>query len=255
MIRYRNITARIQHILKETRYALKPSAPAFPVNASPEGRYAFTVAGVALELPYEALSPSLWIALSEGWYEEDERTVVSAILRPGDTVLELGAAIGFMSTFVARHLGITRVVAVEANPQLIPIARRTHALNGVHVELINAVVAQADGQTDFHVHPEFWSSSTETLQGAKRLTLRARSLSGLLREVDPQVLVVDIEGGEMQIFNNAALPGVRAVIIELHREVTKLRGIAQIFTRMASAGFAYDPDISIRNIIAFVRHE
>ena len=252
----RNLEARIRHVLRSARDALEPNPPRFPDPGPADQRFRFTVAGLAIELPREALPPRLWRAMAEGWYEDAELEAVVGVLRPGDTVLELGAAIGFVSAFAARRPGVRRVVAVEANPRLIPLARRTHELNGTapSVELVNAVVTNGgEGEADFYLHEEVWASSTHPLPKAERVRLPARSLESLVAEVRPDVLVVDIEGGEAGLFEGVRLPGVRAVIMEVHRDVIGLEGVSRVFARMAEAGFVYDPDWSRRHVVVFSR--
>jgi FkbM family methyltransferase len=235
---------------------LEPNPPPFPPPGPPDERFRFTVAGIALDLPREALPPPLWRAVAEGWYEDAEIEAIAGALRPGDTVLELGAAVGLISAFAAKRPGVRRVVAVEANPRLVPIARRTHELNGTAplVELVNAVVVNSPGgEAEFYLHEEFWASSTSPRPRAERVRLPARSLESLLAEVRPDVLIVDIEGGEAGLFEGTRLTGVRTVIVEVHRDVIGPEGVARTFAHLAEAGFAYDPDLSRRHVVVFAR--
>lgn len=85
-------------------------------------------------------------------------------LRPG------GAALGLVST---RAAGVAvRVVAVEANADLLPVARRTHDVHGVTADLLHAVVGPKNGEADLWADEEFWASSTAkgagVLNGASR---------------------------------------------------------------------------------------
>ena len=50
------------------------------------------------------------------------------VARAGDTVLELGGGIGYMSTLLAVKTR-ARVVSFEANPALIDYIRSVHAAN------------------------------------------------------------------------------------------------------------------------------
>lgn len=58
------------------------------------------------------------------------RGAIAASVGPGDRVLEAGAGTGVMSALAARA-GAGRVWAVEHNPDLAAVARRTMALNGL----------------------------------------------------------------------------------------------------------------------------
>lgn len=248
-------TSRIRPILRAARQALRPRPGAFPATAPPERIFKFRLKDVALEVPRAALMPELWRALTESWYEGDELDQICAAVRPGDAVLELGAGIGFISTMIARRIGAGRVVAVEANPQLLPIARRTHAVNGVAVELVGAAVAPEEGEIEFHLHPEFWASSTVPRPGSRPIRVPTRSLRSLLRELRPQVLVVDVEGGEASLFEGLPLDGVRSVVMELHPDVIGLAGVGRTFAAMDRAGFAYDPGPSRGQAVVFGRKD
>jgi len=251
----RDIRARIRHVLRSTREALQPNPPRFPAAAPPQQRFTFNVAGIALELPRNALTPALWRAMAEGWYEDAELDAIAAVLQPGDVVLELGAAIGVVSAFMARRPGIQRVVAVEANPRLLALAQRTHELNGTGavVEIVNAVVAADTGEADFYLSDDFWASSMRPVLGAERVRLPARSLASLLTEARADVLIVDIEGGEADLLQGAQLPGIRAVVMEVHPAVIGLDGSARAFGDMAAAGLTYDPRMSCRHVVVFAR--
>ena len=66
---------------------------------------------------------------------------IPAIVRPGDRVLEIGAGIGFISTLLAREKRVARVIAVEANPDLLAYMTRLHGVNHVRkVRRLNAVL-------------------------------------------------------------------------------------------------------------------
>ena len=251
----RDFRTRIRHVLRSISDALEPNPPRFPVAAAPDQRFTFNIAGIALELPHNALTPRLWRALAEGWYEKAELEAITALLQPDDVVLELGAAIGFVSAFVARQPGIGRVVAVEANPRLLPLARRTHELNGTGamVEVVNAVVTADADEADFYLAEDFWASSMRPIPTAERVRLPARPLVSLLTEVRPSVLIVDIEGGEAELFQGTQLPGVRAVVMELHPEFVGLEGVARAFAHLAQAGLTYDPALSCRHVVVFAR--
>ncbi|MGG5821668.1 FkbM family methyltransferase [Falsiroseomonas sp. HW251] len=248
-----SLDQRLRPIARAIRDALRPAATAFPADAPPDRIHAFRLGGLRLEVPHRLLGPKTWLALSNGTYERNELALLPRLLRPSDTVLEVGAALGLVSARAARLA--QRVVAVEANAALIPVARRTHELNGVTAELVNAVVGHADGEADFWTDEEFWASSTARRDGMRHQRLPARSLAGLIEEVRPDVLILDVEGGEVALLDGARFPGVRQVVLEVHRWNTGLRGIGTVFAHMEAAGFAYDPEFSEGQIVTFGRVE
>jgi FkbM family methyltransferase len=234
-----------------------PNDPAsgarFPEQASPDRVCRFNLHGIHLEMPRSALTPDVWATLVRGNYETEEIHCLTTALQPGDTMLELGAGIGFMSSYAVRRCHAGRVIALEANPGLIPVIRRTLALNGVVAEVVHGVVAREDGEATFNVSRDFWSSSAEPSSNGEPIRLRAIGLPGLLAAMRRDVLMVDIEGGEAKLFNGVDLTGVRCVVVELHQLLTGLAGVADRFSATATAGFAYDPMGSNGPIVTFRR--
>ena len=106
--------------------------------------------------------------LRSGDYEAKEADAVRRLVRHGETVLEVGAGIGFMSSHLVRNCGADRVVSFEANPRLIPFIARVHAATGVEgIEVRNAVLSpEAGPPLPFHVRAEFDASSLDPLRPA-----------------------------------------------------------------------------------------
>ena len=154
-----------------------PAEPqAFPADAPPETLYRFSLRGIELELPRAILTEQLWLGFIHGYYESSEIAALAATIRAGDVVLELGAGVGFISSLMLKQLGARSVTAVEANPTLIPIIRRTHALNGVQAEVVQGVVAATDGEAGFYLQPAFFASSAMKLPNSEVVRLPAVGL-------------------------------------------------------------------------------
>ena len=66
-------------------------------------------------------------------------------------------------------------------------------------------------------------------------------LQEILDEVDPQVLLADIEGGEVELFADASrLGNVRSMAVELHQRMYGCDGVRRLFDDFSRLGFAYD---------------
>ena len=208
--------------------------------------------GVRLELPKRLVSPPIRRAFREGYYEALEAQLIGRLLRPSDIVLELGAAVGFLSTWISQRLTTGRLISYEANPTLIDVAAKTFRLNDVRVTLKSGVVigASACKMADFFVDDDFWASS-QIASGRTRIEVPAYSLSGILQEVKPNILVVDVEGGELTLFEHADLNGIRHAVVELHVKVIGRSGIERVFRRLSDLGFAYDPEFSSSHVVTF----
>ena len=129
------------------------------------------VRGVKLPIDPTIMSEKMQGVVRTGDYENGEAKTVARILEPGDRVLELGGGMGYLSALIGT-LGLAEHIAtVEANPQLIPIIRATHALNGVKAEVIHgAAVADKTAETlQFSLDADFWAS---TLKPQKQKRIR-----------------------------------------------------------------------------------
>jgi FkbM family methyltransferase len=71
-----------------------------------------------------------WITLYGEWEPHVENTIVAS-LRPGDTVIDIGANVGYHTLAMANSVGSGgQIHAFEANPQVMGLLRATMSLNG-----------------------------------------------------------------------------------------------------------------------------
>ena len=211
--------------------------------------------GVRLPVEGAQYSAAMIEELYRERYEEDEAAIVRAILDPGDTVLDLGAGIGFITTVCAK-LHAT-VCCVEANPHLIAIAERTFQLNRVKPDLRHAAVGPSNGSVELFVRQEFWSSST--LAGADLtappLDVPAVRLNHLLEEIRPSLLICDVEGAESSLFDDADLSSIQKMVVEVHPKLIGWNGVRRMVRTLFDSGFVLDTRISIKNVLLFRRED
>jgi len=171
----------------------------------------------------EIVTPAIEKPLRNGRYEKGEVSALDDFLRPGDRVLDLGAGLGLLSAKAAGIVGGGAVTAVEANPALIPMIRETWRLNGVSgATLLNGIVApEAGDPAGFYIRRDFWASSVEPdSRPFERVVKIARyGIGDLIRSARPTVILCDIEGAELDLFEQADLSDVRALVVETHPKV------------------------------------
>ncbi|MGR3541711.1 MAG: FkbM family methyltransferase [Hasllibacter sp.] len=192
-------------------------------------------------------------------YEQKEAEAVLSQVRGGDTVLEIGAGLGFMSSLLAARCGAARVVSYEANPRMIPFVRRTHAANGVsdRCEVRHALLAPGGGPPlPFYVREEFDASSLdpdrpETIPVIAVEDVPRADADEAFAEIRPDVLVCDIEGAEAQLLPALPLRGLRLAVVELHPQWIGREGVAAVFGAMAAAGLTYFPRASQAKVVVF----
>ena len=197
-------------------------------------------------------------SISAGRYERDEMTGLPKFIEPSDRVVELGAGIGFISSFVTKRLGVRQALCIEANPTLCDFIGRVHAANGIQdVDVVNAVAvseAQSGETSSFYVREPFWSSSMDSKPEYERVVdVPQVSLPDVLRDMDANTLIVDIEGGEKGLFEGMDLVNVTKVYLEVHTRKIGLRGIKNCFDSLSALGFVYDQRVSCGGSVLFRR--
>jgi FkbM family methyltransferase len=211
--------------------------------------------GVLIPDDPEVITPGIRAAILAGRFEAEEASRLAAIVEPGDRVLEIGAGIGFISTLLARQPRVARVVAVEANPRLLPYMARLHALNRVRkVRRVNAVLTNGpERRATFYLRRDFWMGSLSPTPNPWVATVEVPTmrLDALLRDEAIGLVVCDVEGAEAWLFDGADLAGVDRIWVETHDHVTGLSGVRRLFATMAAQGFVYDPRHSLGAVVLF----
>lgn len=208
--------------------------------------------GVLLPAKHPLVSPGIAREIYLGDYEAKEIEIIGKRLAPDDIVFEVGAGLGFLSAFCARFTGSEQVFTYEANPELIPLIRETHAKNGVAPTLTNALLAQGDGEREFRIDDDFWASSAHR-EGGRSITVRQLDLNAELARVRPTFMIVDIEGGEAEFFAGADLSTVRKICVETHPDVLGDRPLSEMFALLVINGFALDFSLIRKNVFYFHR--
>jgi FkbM family methyltransferase len=193
--------------------------------------------GVKLQFGYH-LAAKVRQALLDGEYEEKELRLLRTTLTRGDKVMELGTGLGFLASFCAKQIGAERVVTYEGNPQMERHIRRNFALNGVAPTLIMSLVGREAEERAFHLNREAWCSSTWKRPGTvSTITVPVRPFNEEVRSVKPSLLIIDIEGGEVELVPHMDLTGIRGIVIELHEQVTGPEGLQTVRQSLLARGF------------------
>ena len=216
-------------------------------------RKTIDVGGVKVRLGSYCSLP-LAVSMLDGQYELPERTLVSEALEDKDIVLELGTGIGVVTVLCARRLGAGRVHSFEANPNLIPVAEETFRLNGVAPALENTILGVREEEKTFYVEKNFWSSSTVKRSAKSRaVKVAVRRLDEAIERLRPTMLIVDIEGGEAELFDTVQLGSVSKVLIEFHPHVIGQGAVDHIKAAFQRAGFVATKELFGGNQIFYQR--
>lgn len=167
-------------------------------------------------------------------YEPTETAFFLRSIKPGQTVVDVGANIGYYTLLLARAVGPEgRVYAFEPEPRNFEILRQNVALNGYrNVVLENAAVSSAVGALDLFVNEKNLGDhqAYDSGEGRARVTVRSVTLDDYLENGRPVDFVkMDIQGWEA-----AALAGMRATL-EANPDVVL---VSEVWPKgMRAAGF------------------
>jgi FkbM family methyltransferase len=216
--------------------------------------------GIKLILDPVFMSRRMIDSIKKGSYERQESKNIGKIIEQNEVVLEIGGGIGFLSTLIARDQKVKKIIIYEANPILISKINETLEINlpekEKNWEVRHAVLA--NGVTtdfiDFYTHKDFWASSLVPIPSKNLLRIEKVAISNfnsVLADLQPTLIVCDIEGGELSLFRNADLSGVKKIYIEIHPDIFGRHNINILFNYFYSRGFYYDSIASEGTVILF----
>ena len=178
-----------------------------------------------------------------GRYEPQETQIAARIVRPGDTVVDVGANWGYFTLAAAHWAGAAgRVVALEPEPRLFATLRANVELNGLsQVATLPIAAGETDGELGFVAYDADAENRgvSRAAAAGERADFRSRvqPLDDVLDERGVPfawLLKIDIEGGEYE-----ALRGMRRgllkgryayVLLECHPALLAARGLSLIDT-------------------------
>jgi len=202
------------------------------------------VHGIHIPIQPHEVSTEIWIALESGRYEANEAQRVRRAVLPNDRVLELGTGLGVITSIIASVEGV-RVWSFEADPRTVRLAQRVIDVNcGENVTLKSGILAaKPSTSVDFFQRSDFWMSSRFADQGPyeRQIQVPCFDIDAFIREHDINVLVMDIEGSELDLVQHAKLGGIERIFLELHDHLYGLAGIQTISDALARKGLIYDP--------------
>lgn len=184
-------------------------------------------AGVSVDIDADVLTGQIRNALQYGQYEREETECVELYVEENDDVIELGGGIGYLACYVDQRLSDEQThVVVEPNSHLMELVERHREANDATFETVNAAYSTNGPLVEFPLPEEFWEASLQQDEPVDRtLYTGAVDLETLLKTFDltDVVLVVDIEGGEVDLIENeldVIRSHCRALIVEFHHEDT-----------------------------------
>jgi hypothetical protein len=79
-------------------------------------------------------------------------------------------------------------------------------------------------------------------------------LDEILLKTGAEALICDIEGGEAELFDDVDLGPVRHVMVELHTNRIKAKGVVRLFENLHRHGFFNHQQASGKGVVLFKRY-
>ncbi len=169
-------------------------------------------------------------------YEKDELSLIK-YLEKEDNVLELGSCLGYLSVLVSKK--VKNIISIERNPELIDSLQQTKIDNNCHnLYFINTIIDKdniykemftydlivaGSADRDDKYNPDYNNKWSKNI---KRYNIKTTDIEILEKEYDISfnTLIIDIEGGELQLFNqykNYIKKNIKKFIVEVHGRLMK----------------------------------
>ncbi|SFT07422.1 methyltransferase, FkbM family [Sulfitobacter marinus] len=195
----------------------------------------------------------------DGSFEKPEIDAGLACIKPGDRVIEMGAGSGTVGAILTKNISEVQILSFEANPNLLPAINALYEHNGLsdrNTVRNNAVVAGEDAPEtiNFYVRKNFLGSrvfAENNEPETQMVQVETVQYETLRKEFPHNVLMLDIEGAELDFLRAADLSDVDLVIIELHRKVYHRPGMQECKRAFASQGFILDAANSKRSVFTY----
>lgn len=202
------------------------------------GTKVFEQDGVKVRCGPDDLPRAVRSLLFQGTYEAAERELLPGALRPGDRVLEVGTGIGLVSLVCTSIVGEGNVLSYEANPAMAAVIRANYVLNGWTPDLREkAVTVDGTPITFFQSGNVLSSSLYDRGTDAAAIEVESDAIEAVVSAHRPAVIVMDVEGAEVDLLPAADLSTVRAIVVELHPHIVGEGRTNALMALMEERGF------------------
>jgi FkbM family methyltransferase len=144
-----------------------------------------------------------------GEYEPATTSLVKALLRSGDTFVDVGANVGYFALLAAQRIGPTgRVVAFEPVPLTRDQFTKNVQLNGFgNLMIRDEALSERPGEVEFFVGPtdHRGTSSLRPLDASsEKIRVRTARFDDLGLDGPARVIKIDVEGAELLALHGMA---------------------------------------------------
>lgn len=214
-------------------------------------------------------------SIKYGLYEPDTSRLVTAILKKGDWMIDVGAHIGYFSLFSSTMVGDKgRIISFEPiDENLNHLDHNIKINNAKNIEVIKGVVSKQGGETTFYYNSDndgghaIWDVAQHEFNKQSRsnpqpLNLPMFSLDQFFSDVDlsPLKLIkIDTEGNELNVLTGAQnlLKNyrIKCIVCELNKFGLNQMGHSEIELRDFMLSLGYERFIFLDKKLTRLKHD
>ena len=215
----------------------------------------YNFAGFDISIPDDTAF-NLKYSLIKNRYEDSEHKLINKYLTQDTNVIELGGSLGLISKLITNILDPESIfVTVEANPNIISYCKKNIYLKSrSHTTFVeNFAIAYGVDKIKFHISEDVSCSRVANNELIENIEIPACTLASIVNkylEGKSFTLVMDIEGGELDVFkyDKEILKNCSLAIVEVHSQIINENGFTEEdFLALASDSglFPIDKDGSV----------
>ena len=179
-------------------------------------------------------------------YEPDSWQPFLNHVRPGDTLVDVGANVGLYAVAAAKRGA--HVIAIEPDPANVRQIRRHARLNRVRVEIVEALAGAQNSAAPLAARGSPVSGNIDMYLGpTTRYTVApVLTLDALLKDEPVDLLKIDAEGAEVDVLRGAERTlrdkKPRAILLEVHPPAFALIGqtVNDLTDLLEAAGYDHE---------------
>jgi FkbM family methyltransferase len=189
-------------------------------------------------------------AMYFGCFEVTTMRLLHKLARPGDTVVDVGANIGFVTAHLSKAVRNTgKVLSFEPIPSNIVRLKETLRLNNItNVQVIEAGAAAESGEFKMYTFEDrhAFASMAPLYAGGKEVTCKVVPLDDVIK-TPVSVIKIDVEGAEVGV-----LKGAKRVLAEykphlvIENNPDTLRAFKHTFADVVAAAREAHPGYEVR---------
>jgi FkbM family methyltransferase len=197
-----------------------------------------------------------------GTYEPVETRLVTAFLKPGMTVVDIGANVGYYTALAASRVGPQgRIYAIEPDSRAFSQLENLIANNRIPARAFHVGLGEKSGEEHLYQSPDSHNNTpTMIAHGgfAPKAAISTRKLDDCLDEWQvPRVdlLKIDVEGWEPRILEGAsrslAAGRIDAILCEFNDYWLRAIGSStrSLWTMLAAFGYRPQPDVDVDRLL------